>query len=105
MLEGFGDRALGASCRVGGTVVGVGYGVLADGWLGVFGMGTSSQHRRQGVATAVLAALRRVALARGAGQAYLQVETGNAPAIGLYEAAGFRISHGYHYRSEPSPPG
>ena len=104
MLAAFGDRALGASCRVDGEVVGIGFGVLDDGWLGIFGMGTSSAHRRQGIATSLLAALRRAALDRGVDQAYLQVETDNADAIRLYEDLGFSISHGYHYRSEPDPP-
>lgn len=104
MLAAFGDRALGASCRTDGEVVGVGFGVIDDGWLGIFGMGTSAQHRRQGVATSILGALRAAAEDRGVSKAYLQVETDNAVAIRLYEGLGFRISHGYHYRSEPEPP-
>jgi GNAT superfamily N-acetyltransferase len=104
MLAAFGDRALGASCRIDGEVVGVGFGVLEDGWLGIFGMGTSVAHRRRGVATSVLAALRAAARARRADQAYLQVETDNVDAIRLYQQHGFATSHGYHYRSEPDPP-
>lgn len=104
MLATFGDRALGASCRLDGGVVGVGFGVIDDGWLGIFGMGTSAAHRRQGVATSVLSALRAAAIEHGAERAYLQVEIDNADAIRLYEGLGFSISHDYHYRSEPEPP-
>ena len=104
MLTAFGDRALGASVRDCDRIVGVGYGVLADGWLGIFGMGTSTAHRRQGVASSILAALRTEARARGVDRAYLQVETDNTAAIRLYERSGFAPSHGYHYRSEAEPP-
>lgn len=104
MLAAFGERALGASCRVDGEVVGIGFGVVDDGWVGVFGMGTSAVHRRQGIATSVLAALRSAAGERGADRAYLQVETDNADAIRLYGQLGFSISHGYHYRSEAHAP-
>lgn len=104
MLAAFGDRALGASCTVDGTVVGLGFGVLDRGWMGIFGMGTSPDHRRQGIATDVVRALHTAASGRGVDQAYLQVETGNLGAIELYEGLGFTRSHGYHYRSEPAAP-
>jgi ribosomal protein S18 acetylase RimI-like enzyme len=104
MLAALGDRALGASCTVDGRVVGVGFGVVEDGWLGIFGMGTAPEHRRQGVATDVLWALGAAARDRGATRRYLQVETDNDAAIALYEGLGFTVSHGYHYRSEGSDP-
>lgn len=104
MLTAFGDRALGASLQIDGEVVGVGFGVLDDGWLGIFGMGTAAAHRRRGIATDVVWALRAAARERGTTRAYLQVETDNAGAIHLYEGLGFEVSHGYHYRSEGSDP-
>ncbi|HWJ60948.1 MAG TPA: GNAT family N-acetyltransferase [Acidimicrobiales bacterium] len=104
MLAAFGERALGAACRVDGQVVGVGFGVLDDDWLGIFGMGTAAAHRRQGIATAIVGALRAEAGATGVEAAYLQVETDNADAVRLYQRLGFAVSHGYHYRSEPEPP-
>ena len=100
MLATLGDRALGASLAVDGQVVGVGFGVLDRGWLGIFGMATAPAHRRQGIATDVVWALRAAGRERGATRSYLQVETDNAGAIALYEGLGFTISHGYHYRSE-----
>ena len=104
MLAAFGDRALGAAHRIDGETVGVGFGVLDDGWIGIFGMGTATAHRRQGIATDVLLALLAVAGDRGVARSYLQVETDNAGALRLYEDNGFEISHGYHYRSEGSDP-
>lgn len=100
MLHAFGDRALGASCERDGTVVGLGLGVLDRGWLGIFGMATSPDHRRQGIATDVVGALRAAAAARGAEHAYLQVEVDNAAAIACYQGLGFQRHHGYHYRSQ-----
>ena len=100
MLVAHGDRALGASCRIDGRTVGVGFGVLDRGWMGVFGMVTAPSHRRQGIARDVLLALRRAAHDRGVDRAYLQVEPDNAAALAVYGSSGFEISHRYHYRSE-----
>ncbi len=100
MLAPMGDRVLTASCAVDGKVAGVGLGVVDRGWLGIFAMATEPEYRRQGIATAVVRALRSSAAAMGADQAYLQVETDNVGAIALYERLGFVRHHGYHYRSE-----
>lgn len=106
MLAGLGDRAIGASASAAevGSPVGVGFGVIDEGWVGIFGMATSPTHRRQGVATAVISALCQEAAGAGAAHAYLQVETDNHDALALYERLGFERSHGYHYRSEGSDP-
>jgi GNAT superfamily N-acetyltransferase len=78
--------------------VGVGAGVLENGWLGVFAMGTDPSYRRRGVASAVLRTLLEWAQREGAHSAWLQVEANNAAALALYEAHGFQLSHRYHYR-------
>lgn len=104
MLEGYGDRALGASLERDGQVVGIGFGVLDRGWLGIFGMATSPGHRRQGVASSVVRALRTAAGERSVDHAYLQVEVDNAAAIACYRELGFERHHGYHYRSESPDP-
>ena len=54
--------------------------------------------RGNGAARTVLTALAGWATAHEAGQMYLQVEPGNAPALRLYERAGFGEICGYHYR-------
>jgi ribosomal protein S18 acetylase RimI-like enzyme len=92
-----------ASVR-GAGVAGIGFAVLERGWAGIFGMGTHPRARRTGVATALLNALARHALDRGAGSLYLQVEAENEPALRLYSAAGFGELYGYHYRSLSLPP-
>ncbi|WP_075003899.1 GNAT family N-acetyltransferase [Streptacidiphilus jiangxiensis] len=81
-----------------GRVVGIGLFVAAPGCAGVFCMATHPDHRRRGVATALLHVGARWAAARGAGTLYLQVEEDNGPARRLYEGLGFRVSHSYHYR-------
>jgi ribosomal protein S18 acetylase RimI-like enzyme len=72
--------------------------VLTDGWLGVTAVTVAEEHRRRGLATAVMAALQRWAGERGAHSVYLQVTAGNAPARALYRRAGFIEHHRYHYR-------
>jgi GNAT superfamily N-acetyltransferase len=76
-------------------------GVLADGWLGVSAVTVAAEHRRRGLATAVMSALQRWAADRGAAWVYLQVTSGNAAARALYRRAGFIEHHRYHYRHAP----
>jgi ribosomal protein S18 acetylase RimI-like enzyme len=78
--------------------VAVGRGVAANGWLGITSMVTVPEARRRGHARALLHALARWGAARGCTNALLQVESTNAPARALYEAAGFVPQHEYHYR-------
>lgn len=54
-------------------------------------------HRREGLATAVMAALARRALEEGASAAWLQVEADNAGALALYDGLGFSTHHMYHH--------
>lgn len=98
MLADLGPAALGAVARRGGVLAGVGFGVRERGWLGIFGMGTAPEHRRRGVAAAVLGGLVAEAARLGSSNAYLQVERDNAPAQALYLGQGLTPSHGYHYR-------
>jgi N-acetylglutamate synthase len=76
-------------------------GVLTDGWLGVTAVTVAEQHRRKGLATAVMGALQRWAADHGAAWCYLQVASGNNPARALYRATGFIEHHRYHYRYAP----
>lgn len=105
MLAALGDRALAATVvDESGATIGLGFGVVDRGWLGIFGMGTAPGHRRRGIASSIVRALAVAAAEHGATRAYLQVETDNAPAIACYERLGFATSHGYHYRSDAPDP-
>jgi ribosomal protein S18 acetylase RimI-like enzyme len=88
-----------ASVRSGdGPLAAVARGVLTDGWLGVTALTVAEEHRRRGLATAVMAALQDWAAERGAHSVYLQVAADNEPARALYRRAGFIEHHRYHYR-------
>ncbi|WP_314171930.1 GNAT family N-acetyltransferase [Streptomyces winkii] len=75
---------------------------VVDGrWAGFAAIEVAPGHRRQGLATAVMAELARAALAEGASAAYLQVERDNDAARALYDGMGFADHHAYHYRRAP----
>ncbi|MEJ3749095.1 GNAT family N-acetyltransferase [Actinomycetes bacterium KLBMP 9797] len=88
-----------ATAVLDGEPAGIGLLTAGEGWVGVYCMATVAQHRRKGVATAILHAGARWAASRGAERAYLQVEQDNAGARALYRTAGFTLSHRYHYRT------
>jgi ribosomal-protein-alanine N-acetyltransferase len=52
-------------------------------------LATDPAHRRQGLASALLARFHAEALVRGATRAFLEVAEDNAPARALYSAAGY----------------
>ena len=87
-----------ASVRSGSTTSAVARGVLTDGWLGVSAVTVAPEHRRQGLATALLDALRVWAVERGAHSEYLQVTEDNPAARELYRRAGLIEQHRYWYR-------
>ncbi|KOV15756.1 acetyltransferase [Streptomyces sp. XY511] len=76
---------------------------VVDGrWAGFAAVTVDPAHRREGLATAVMAALARRALEEGASAAWLQVETDNAGALALYDGLGFATHHAYHhFRAAP----
>jgi N-acetylglutamate synthase len=75
---------------------------VVDGrWAGFAAIEVAPEHRRQGLATAVMAELARKALDEGASAAYLQVERDNEAARALYDGMGFADHHAYHYRTAP----
>jgi GNAT superfamily N-acetyltransferase len=82
-----------------GEPVSIGFGVLDQGWTGIFGMGTRPEARRRGAATAVLHTLAQWAVDHDAPRLYLQVEEGNVGARALYTDAGFVETYRYHYRT------
>ncbi|GAA0391241.1 GNAT family N-acetyltransferase [Streptomyces luteireticuli] len=75
---------------------------VVDGrWAGFAALEVGPEHRRQGLATLLMARLARQALDEGASAAYLQIERDNAGAEALYGRLGFTTHHAYHYRREP----
>ena len=74
-----------------------GSAVLDGDWLCLHGLSVDPEHRRRGLATAVLAELVEWGAERGARTAWLHVETDNAPALALYERLGFSEHHAVRY--------
>ncbi|SDU96564.1 Acetyltransferase (GNAT) family protein [Microlunatus sagamiharensis] len=96
LLEGRAPRAYGSVGTEEGLVA-VGRGHLSGGWLGVAALWTRPDHRRQGLATAVMYGLGRWAARRDARWCYLQVDAANAGAHAAYERLGFTLHHRYRY--------
>ncbi|CAI9409539.1 Mycothiol acetyltransferase [Nocardioides sp. T2.26MG-1] len=95
-----------------GDLVTVRIGDVASGvaaydrdWVGFRSIEVAPEHRRQGLAVAVMAALLEWGAERGATTAYLQVLGDNAPALGLYERLGFTTHHAYRYLAPAFPAG
>jgi N-acetylglutamate synthase len=74
----------------------VGLGIDVDAGHYICCMATRPEHRRLGLARAVLAELEQQRNQPALRPSVLQVGADN-PAIGLYLSAGFVISHGYRY--------
>lgn len=71
---------------------------VVDGrWAGFAAVEVAPEHRRRGLATAVMAALADRALTEGASAAWLQVEADNTAARTLYTGLGFAPHHAYHH--------
>lgn len=68
---------------------------------GLFELATHGAHRRKGFGRDVIRAALRWARHRGALRAWLQVETGNRAAVGLYQSLGFKELYRYAYRRAP----
>ena len=69
-------------------------------WGGIGSMAVAPEHRRRGLATRLLGALRARAATEGAHRVFLEVVQDNTPAQALYRGAGFTRHHGYHYWAE-----
>ncbi|MEU8573373.1 GNAT family N-acetyltransferase [Streptomyces asoensis] len=86
----------------GGAPAAIGRCVVDGRWAGFAAVEVDPARRRQGLATVVMAALARRALAEGASAAWLQVEEDNAGARALYTGLGFTEHHAYHHYREPA---
>ena len=56
----------------------------------IYDLAVSEEHRREGIATALIETLRPVAVERGAWVIYVQADYGDEPAIALYTKLGLR---------------
>lgn len=56
----------------------------------LYDLAVAETHRRRGIATALIAELRRIAAARGAWVVFVQADYGDDPAVALYTGLGTR---------------
>jgi aminoglycoside 3-N-acetyltransferase I len=56
----------------------------------IYDLAVAAPHRRQGIATAMIHELHRIAADRGAWVLFIQADRGDAPAIALYDKLGVR---------------
>ncbi|MBO0767597.1 MAG: GNAT family N-acetyltransferase [Solirubrobacterales bacterium] len=77
----------------------VGIAVEGDGLVGLFSLAVRPEARRRGLGRRLVRAM----LAHASAQlAYLQVSSGNTPAVRLYESLGFEEIYRYQHVSGPS---
>ncbi|MCG8509898.1 MAG: AAC(3)-I family aminoglycoside N-acetyltransferase, partial [Rhodospirillales bacterium] len=74
----------------------------------IYDLAVTDPHRRQGIATALIEDLKRIAAERGAWVIFVQADHGDEPAIRLYDKLGVR-EEVLHFdiaveRTEPSEP-
>ena len=82
----------------GGSPVATTICVRDNDLAGCFEIATHPDERGKGHARRLVLSALKWAKARGARQAWLQVETDNQPAQGLYAGLGFEEIYRYHYR-------
>ena len=87
-------------CMRAGRLIGSGLSIVDGPLASVQCMATLVDARRQGGARAVLQAIEAYARSAGCSRLYLQAEAGNAAALSLYQAFGFRTLGRYHMRSK-----
>jgi GNAT superfamily N-acetyltransferase len=80
-----------------GVIVSCGTAAIVEGNVGINLMRTAVAHRRHGHALRVLSVIAQWAERQDARQVHLGVEMANAPAIALYERAGFVPAYSYRY--------
>lgn len=101
MLAGLRLPAAFATLRRDGRPIAYGLAVVERGMVGLFDIVTLPAARRQGAGRRLVQALMAWGRDQGADRSYLQVVSGNAPAIALYDGLGFRPAYSYHYRLAP----
>jgi ribosomal protein S18 acetylase RimI-like enzyme len=77
--------------------IGVGMGVIEQGYLGIYDMIVNPEYRRQGIAASIIAKMVEWGKANACHNVYLCVQGDNQGAIALYEKVGLKESFRYRY--------
>lgn len=83
--------------RLAGTPVGCLKLFLHNNQAGIYGFGVLPEYRKYGFGRQMLTGIIEMALAEQPERIYLEVETDNQAAIGLYQSSGFTITTTYGY--------
>lgn len=82
-------------------VIACGMAVVEDGYLGLFDITVSEEHRNLGYGAKLIGSMLSLGKECGAKTAYLQVMLNNPSAFHLYQKFGFTQMYQYHYRTTP----
>jgi ribosomal protein S18 acetylase RimI-like enzyme len=85
-----------------GAIIGLARVAIHPGWAGVFGLWVHPDHRRSGIATAIVSAAAMVARENNMPAMYLQVSGENAAAVAFWTDLGFTVHHEYTYLAKPA---
>lgn len=88
------------SKSVDGAIIACGFGVMEQGYVGIFDIVVDKAYRGKGIGKEVVQSILGRAEEEGAETAYLQVLKGNLVAENLYSALGFVESYRYWYRKK-----
>ncbi|WP_347350620.1 GNAT family N-acetyltransferase [Intrasporangium sp.] len=81
----------------GGRLVGIARMAIHPGWAGIFGLWVRPEHRRRGVATAIVSAIGMAARDNNMPSLYAQVSGADAGAVAFWQEFDFTTHHDYLY--------
>jgi ribosomal protein S18 acetylase RimI-like enzyme len=98
MLKNIIGKCVFVTHKVGDKAVGFGYGVIDNGYVGIFDIYVDESFRGNGYGKSVMNKIINESKRMGASRAYLQVVVGNTVAEKLYSRLGFEETYRYWYR-------
>lgn len=98
MLHNINNKTIFITHKVNGISVGFGYGVVDNGYIGIFDIVVHKDYRGKGYGNAVMNKILESGKNLGAECAYLQVVVGNTVAEKMYKQLGFIEKYRYWYR-------
>lgn len=100
------DKFIALVARIGGEMVGAlaGYELVKfeaeRSEIYIYDLAVREEHRRRGVATALIEAVKPIAREKGAWMIFVQADPRDAPAVALYDKLGVR-EEVYHFDISP----